>query len=455
MAFRLCAQEEERLKAGHPRDNRVLWESVLVGSCSGVLEPNDRVDTLLPMLEIYLSAADSTCGVERDLGTLSRILEAHKGPVDEDGSTISYCTELYLDGPHDETGIATLVDGVLLPTDFTLECARLWTSVHGRRFRVYEQGRPGHTKPRSKGSLAFLKQSVGQGLWKLCQKGKPSAEEKTIVELSRSAFVRPRGQENPAGAAKLLKKFDSLTNRKQAASLKLAMARQQSRRNGSNPYASVDLNPSRRLRLGKGLSGVRLPADGPPVRAAPGSRISTLTCCRELAPERDGYRVTALALRSSGVQLLTSIRGAGLVILDSPWALDQVPQLSEFLLAVYLVVIAVGKAVVPCARWHECTSRGPPGSITVHFEKVFDSAERLLTMSAKFEQKQTLLRSVLHEIAKLPASKWKVVQKLNGRHGTSSDSRLDVRNFLLSERRIRHQGRGLLGGAYFRAARSA
>ena len=125
MPFRLCAQEEERLKAGHPRDSRVLWESVLVGSCSGVLEPNDRVDTLLPMLEIYLSAADSTCGVERDLGTLSRILEAHKGPVDEDGSTISHCTELYLDGPHDETGIATLVGGVLLPTDFTRECARL------------------------------------------------------------------------------------------------------------------------------------------------------------------------------------------------------------------------------------------------------------------------------------------------------------------------------------------
>ena len=76
-------------------------------------------------------------------------------------------------------------------------------------------------------------------------------------------------------------------------------------------------------------------------------------------------------------------------------------------------------------------------------------------MSAKFEREQPLLRSVLHEIAKLPASKWKVVQKLDGRQGTSFDSRLDVSNFLLSERRVRHQGCGLLGGAYFRAARSA
>ena len=30
MAFRLCAQEEERLKAGCPRGNRVVWET-----CSG------------------------------------------------------------------------------------------------------------------------------------------------------------------------------------------------------------------------------------------------------------------------------------------------------------------------------------------------------------------------------------------------------------------------------------
>ena len=138
--------------------------------------------------------------------------------------------------------------------DFTRECARLWTSLHGRHFRVYKQGRSGHTKPRSKGSLAFLKQSVGQGLRKLCQKGKPSAEEDTIVGLSRSAFVRPRGEENPAGAAKLLKKFDSLTNRKQAASLKLAMARQQSRRNGSNPIRVCGPQSQQETPSGQGTS---------------------------------------------------------------------------------------------------------------------------------------------------------------------------------------------------------
>ena len=76
-------------------------------------------------------------------------------------------------------------------------------------------------------------------------------------------------------------------------------------------------------------------------------------------------------------------------------------------------------------------------------------------MSAKFQQEQPLLKSVFNEIAKLPASKWKVVQKLDGQQGQSFDTRLDVRNFLLSERRVQHQGCGLLGGSYFRAARVA
>ena len=150
---------------------------------------------------------------------------------------------------------------------------------------------------------------------------------------------------------------------------------------------------------------------------------------------------------------MRSVKGAGLVVLDSPWTLDQVPQLSEFLLAVHLAVIALGRAVVPRSRWQECRSGGPRGSITVHFKRIFDSADRLLAMSEKFRHKQPLLTSVLHEIAQLPSSKWKVVQSLDGHKGTCFDSRLDVREFLLHERRVRRHGCGLLGGAYFRAAR--
>ena len=453
MAFRLSTQEQEHLRVGSPRDNRQIWESVL---SADFREPNDRVDTLLPMLEIYLGSADSTCGVERDLGALLRILEAHKGPIDEDGSTISYCTELLLDGPQNEDDIATLANHVLTPTDFTRDCVRMWTSLHGRRFRVYASDRKGHSKAGKKGTFAYLRKSVARGMGALFRKGKPSGDEdNTLIGLSRSAFVRPGGQENPAKSAILLKKFDGLTTRKQTISLKLAIARKSANVSGTNPYAAHEFNPNSRLRQGKGFSGVRLPSDGPPIRPGPGGRISTISCCREPAPGRDGYRVVALELQSSGVEILKSIKGAALVIMDSAWALDQVPHLSEKLLATYMAIIALGKAVVPRARWHECMRGGPPESITVCFKKVYDSADLLIALSDKFRREQPVLTSVVREIAQLPSSKWKLAASLEGRPGTCLDSRLDVRNFLLRERRVSHQRCGLLGGSYFRVARVA
>ena len=90
-----------------------------------------------------------------------------------------------------------------------------------------------------------------------------------------------------------------------------------------------------------------------------------------------------------------------------------------------------------------------------HFKQVYNSRELLLQLSDKFKREQRVLTSVLEEISNLPSSKWKLVQRLDGRAGTCLDSRLDVRNFLLRERRVRHQGAGLLGGAYFPAARVA
>ena len=93
-AFRLCEVEETYLLAEQPRDNREAWAQTLD---PGFHRIHDCVDALRPMLRIYLSARDSTCGVERDLGIVSRILQAHSGPTDEDGNTVSYCTEMLLD----------------------------------------------------------------------------------------------------------------------------------------------------------------------------------------------------------------------------------------------------------------------------------------------------------------------------------------------------------------------
>ena len=46
------------------------------------------------MVKVYLSALDNTCGIERGLGALKKILDAHVGPMDEDGHTVAYLMDM-------------------------------------------------------------------------------------------------------------------------------------------------------------------------------------------------------------------------------------------------------------------------------------------------------------------------------------------------------------------------
>ena len=46
-----------------------------------------------------MAALDGTCGIERDLGALARVMQAHSEPTDEDVQSISHCIEGLLDGP--------------------------------------------------------------------------------------------------------------------------------------------------------------------------------------------------------------------------------------------------------------------------------------------------------------------------------------------------------------------
>ena len=72
-----------------PRDNRAVWfETLVPGFADDLFDGGFRV--LPEMVKIYISALDSTCGIERGLGTLSSLLDAHVGPMDEDGHTIAY-----------------------------------------------------------------------------------------------------------------------------------------------------------------------------------------------------------------------------------------------------------------------------------------------------------------------------------------------------------------------------
>jgi hypothetical protein len=277
---------------------------------------------------------------------------------------------------------------------------------------------------------------------KLSKKGAPKSDELTMLGLPRSSFMRPSCQKNPASAP--LKNFDSLTEKKRAAVVKLAMAR----KSCGNPYTTSGINPNEKIRKAKVLSGAQLPSDAPAVSPGPGGRISVLTCVREPVPDRDGYRVTSLELRCSGVVLVRSIKEAGMVLLDSPWAVDQVPQLSEFLTAVTLAVVALGKPVLPRSRWSSCSPAGPAAAAVMQFRSIFKDVQNVM-MTDKFRRDNPWLASVVGEISKLPGSKWKLSQSLDGIQGTCLDARQDARNFVLSARRVRHRGGGLMGGSYF------
>ena len=144
-AARKLRRQEMTFLTTTPRDNRAVWFKTLEpGFASDLCAAGFRV--LPEMVKIYISALDSTCGIERGLGALKQILEAHVGPMDEDGHTIAYLMDMRLGGPCSESDLAIQPRGdvgelgceaALEPTDITRDFVRLWVQMHGRRFGLY------------------------------------------------------------------------------------------------------------------------------------------------------------------------------------------------------------------------------------------------------------------------------------------------------------------------------
>jgi len=241
MAFKLLDLEAEYLRAGAARDNRMAWAQILE---AGFLVANARVSVVIPMTRIYLVALDSTCGVERDLGVVRRALDAHKGPLDDNGDTIWDVTEVLLDGPEAEIELAVwesgsdgpvaqqaghiLYDSCLTPTDLCREFAQQWVDDHGRRFRVYAQRRKPGPKPKPPGTLAELMRGSRKRVAMLSSKtGPPDLRCRSLLGMPLGDFWRGAGVANPARESQGLKKFDALTRRKAQAQKDLAEARLQ------------------------------------------------------------------------------------------------------------------------------------------------------------------------------------------------------------------------------------
>ena len=109
-AILLLRQERERRKAKTYLDNRVFWARTLEASFLKDVSSFGRMHVLPDMVVIYLAAMDGTGNVERNLGSLLQVLEAHSGPLSEDGEVAAALTELLVDGPLDESGLAIRPD---------------------------------------------------------------------------------------------------------------------------------------------------------------------------------------------------------------------------------------------------------------------------------------------------------------------------------------------------------
>ena len=440
LAFKLVEQEKHHLESGKPRSNRAVWAQVLK---PGFLDENDLCRELKPMLHKYLVTMDSTCGIERDLGALTQVLQEHKGPIDDDGLAIGHCLEVMLDGPATEQEFATHADGsrhdsALVPSDLMRECAALWVDLHGRRFQIYKAGRRPGPKRRPEGTMRAVGRVVKKTMDELATRSS-GVQEDTVLGIKRSAFQRAVQEANPARQAKDLQKFDALTMKKSAKSIVLACTR----RRGGNPYRAREINPDNKLRTGTALHGIRLPGSAEKI---PGGG-SVLDATSQGVTPQPGYSV--LRAETSAAPLLRQVQRAALVVMDSTCLLDRIVKMSDRALTLEFLVVALGKWLLDVRAFSRCRPGHAPTVGVVHYRAIAHVAPKCkLRVTDALRQESPVLYDIIHQVTRLPTSVW-VLQAGAGLVDATLASRTDVRQFLLTRRRAQHSGSGLLGGACF------
>ena len=143
----LLGDEADRRSRGIVLDNRIVWARVQEESFNRRL--NSELQVLPKLVSIHLSCVDGTGQVERDFGSLKKILDAHSGPMNEDGDTASWLVEIFADGPKSEEEVATRLESsgagesdavVVEATSLTRDCGEMWVATFHRRFRIYSRG---------------------------------------------------------------------------------------------------------------------------------------------------------------------------------------------------------------------------------------------------------------------------------------------------------------------------
>ena len=364
----------------------------------------------------------------------------------------------------------TIHPSCLVATDFTRQCARLWVDLRGRRFRVYRPcsgTKPGPKPGKCKIGLAGLKRRVKNAMDRLVSRSSgvdgdskrssgvdgdskrssgvegDSKPASTILGLPRTSFLRGAGQANPVKEFEKLKKFNAWTKKKNILSAQLVQARKLR----GNPYrVSSDLDPRRHMRRGSVISGHKLPSE-PETRRVQrplgGGNIIVLDTCKESVPEKEGY-VARRPETASAKSLVHQLRSARMVVMDSPWQLDNLTQHSDRTLAIYFGVIALGKPSISRAQYLQSSSRGPLDRSLVLYRPVFQETKLSLHLGEAFKRQSPFLRDVISDIVKISRSVWTLTAD-SASAGACFQSPNDVRKLLLNTRRATHSGGGVLG----------
>jgi len=136
------------------------------------------------------------------------------------------------------------------------------------------------------------------------------------------------------------------------------------------------------------------------VQVGASGRIVDLDFCQTPLAARPGYDVSRPATIVR--ELLRQLQNSNLVVMDSPWFLDNQATPTRQGLAVNMGVVALGKSVLPRAAWQACSAppQGPPGTKVVHFRFATRLVPRSLFLSASFRGEHAWMSEFIEAVAK-------------------------------------------------------
>ena len=439
IAIKLVRDNRVAIAEGKIDDYRSVWVQAL--------QPNFRPSLgagVGELIRIYMAALDGTCGVERDLGVLTRVLQAHSGPTDEDGHTMSHCVELLLDGPVAATEIAVSpVTGkvgavgespskhVLLPTEFSRECARLWVRHHGRRFRIYRRpDRLAGRGPREGTMTAVVRGAARATAHILRQAREGNGAERTVLGVSRHRLVAAQQLPQPT---KKLNKFLRLTSKKRKRLEYVQEARSTTRATSSNPYTFGDLDPNRKLRRGQVLTASPRPTL--PAIVPRNGVICVASCSGQVVPPAAGYEILQPAQASSAASALEQLMRAQIIVWDATWQLDGA--VDEKTVISSIVAVGMGKAVLNRARWHG--SRPHTNVAVLFFQPAAKLVKAVVVLGGELVSRHGAVCAALQSVAKR-GTMWTVLREGSAGAEAAEATKLftlrAVRDFVRQSRRV-------------------